>query len=266
MRNYNIQLKPARLIISLQTIALASTAKASIKTLISSDLNNNKRRKTAEPNSTSRVLATFISPVYRENINKIQEKTMNREIIKLKSIGAVFAAFLLTVFALVPFAKGQQIVCNSKSDTTKIVALEENKGADAVFNFPNDGVGHFSSTPLLSAIIEVGGNQRSCVVARFSAEALPLDNHIVYQVRIDGVPMKGHLPGFVGIATPVIADAEETDLNLERIISHDFFAVVEPGRHRVEVLFAGCCSGAPPPNSLYSYSGANVLVLDYLGI
>ncbi|MEP6902437.1 MAG: hypothetical protein ABJA66_11850, partial [Actinomycetota bacterium] len=106
---------------------------------------------------------------------------MNTENMKLKSIGAAFAAFLLTVFALVPFAKGQQIVCNSKSDTMKIVALEEIKGADAVFNFPNDGVGHFSSTPLLSAIVDIGGSGRSCLVARFSAEAMPLDNHIVYQ-------------------------------------------------------------------------------------
>ncbi|MEP6902876.1 MAG: hypothetical protein ABJA66_14075, partial [Actinomycetota bacterium] len=69
----------------------------------------------------------------------------------------------------------------------------------------------------------------------------------------------------VGVATPVIADAEETDLNLERIVSHDFFAVVEPGRHRVEVLFAGCCSGAPPPIGPFSYSGANVLTLEYVG-
>lgn len=191
---------------------------------------------------------------------------MHIENFKLKSSGAVLAAFLLTVFAFVPAAEGQQIACAGKPDTTKIVALEETRGADAVFNYPNDGVGHFSSTPLLSAVIDVGGRQPSCVLARFSAEAMPLDNHIVYQVRLDGAPMRGHLPGFIGIAAPVIADAEETDLNLERIISHDFFAVVEPGRHRVDVFFAGCCSGAPPPNSLYAYSGGNVLTLQFLGL
>lgn len=190
---------------------------------------------------------------------------MNRNTKKLELIGMVSTVFLLTVFALAPSVKAQQIECEGKSKNIKTVAVENFIGADAVYNAPNDGVGHFSSSPLLSATIEVSGRLRSCVVARFSAVAMPLDNHIVYQVRIDGVPMKGHLPSFVGIATPVVADAEETDQNLERIISHDFFATVEPGTHRVEVLFAGCCSNAPPPNSIYSFSGANVLTLEYTG-
>jgi hypothetical protein len=194
---------------------------------------------------------------------------MKEQTIKLKLTGAIFAMFLLIAFALSASVEGQvtggQIECKSKPTTMKVVGFEDYKGSDAVFNFPNDGVGHFGSTPLLSATIEVTGNQKSCLVASFSAEARPLDNHIVYQVRIDGVPMKGHLPSFVGVATPVIADAEETDLNLERIISHDFFALVAPGTHRVEVYFAGCCSGAPPKNSIYAYSGANVLMLQYTG-
>lgn len=191
---------------------------------------------------------------------------MNKEYKKLKLIGMLFSVFVLTVLAFAPSVKGQagQIECESKSKTIKVVTVEIYQGADAVFNNPGDGTGHFSSVPLLSATIDVGGRQRTCVVARFSAEAIPLDNYIVFQVRIDGVPMKGHLPSFAGIATPVVFDVEETDKNLERMVSHDFFALVEPGVHRVEVLFAGCCSQAPPPPP-YSYVGASVLTLEYTG-
>ncbi|MEP6925470.1 MAG: hypothetical protein ABI954_13465, partial [Pyrinomonadaceae bacterium] len=188
---------------------------------------------------------------------------MNTENKKLKLIGAGLAVFLLMVFAFSASANAQtaQIECESKSKAIKVVTVEQFQGANAVFNFPNDGIGHFSSTPLLSTTIDVGGRQRTCVVARFSTEALPLDNHMVFQVRVDGVPMKGHVLSFVGIPTPVVTDPEETDLNLPRMVSHDFFAVVEPGTHRVEVLFAGCCSSAPPPNSIYAYAGGSVLTL-----
>jgi hypothetical protein len=76
--------------------------------------------------------------------------------------------------------------------------------------------------------------------------------------------MKGHLPGFFGIAIPVVVDAEETDLNRERMIAHDFFAVATPGVHRVEVMWAGCCSAATPvPGFTALLSGANVLTLEY---
>ncbi len=191
---------------------------------------------------------------------------MNTDNVKLKLVGTTLAVFLLTSFAFVPFTKGQtgQIGCESKSKTIKVVAVENNQDADAVFNNPGDGVGHFSSTPLLATTIEVSGRGRSCLVARFSAVARPSDNFVVYQVRVDGVPMKGHLPGFIGIATPVVVDAEETDQNLDRMVSHDFFAVVEPGVHRIEVLFAGCCSQAPPPPP-YGSAGASVLTLEYTG-
>jgi hypothetical protein len=228
--------------------------------IIAEAVNPDQKKVAPEPQS-----AVPAKPKKISNIKQIQETKMRTEKIELTSIGAVFAAFLLTAFALVASASAQQINCASKPDTLRVVALEAAKGTDAVFNFPNDGVGHFSSTPLLAAVIDVGGVGRSCVLARFSAEAMPLDNHIVYQVRLDGVAMRGHLPDFIGIASPVIADAEETDLNLERLVAHDFFAVVEPGRHRVEVFFAGCCSGAPPPVGPYGFSGANVLALQFTG-
>jgi hypothetical protein len=45
-----------------------------------------------------------------------------------------------------------------------------------------------------------------------------------------------------GFRYPVVFDPEETDQNLPRMVSYNFFAEVLPGPHHVEVLYAGCCS------------------------
>ena len=36
-------------------------------------------------------------------------------------------------------------------------------------------------------------------------------------------------------------DPAETDKNLTRMFAYNFFEIVPPGTHRVEVPFAGCC-------------------------
>lgn len=183
-------------------------------------------------------------------------------ITKLRTMGMIFTGLLFTAFVPSSSANAQQIECDDKSKSKKVVVIEEFKNTSAVFNNPISGP--FATTPLLATTIEVTGRQPGCVTARLSAVAVPFDNYVVYQVRIDGVPMKGHLPSFFGIATPVVVDAEETDLNRERMIAHDFFAIVGPGLHRVEVMWAGCCSAATPvPGINSALSGANVLTLEY---
>lgn len=62
--------------------------------------------------------------------------------------------------------------------------------------------------------------------------------------------------------TPVVADPEETGQNLPRMTAYTFFKVVEPGTHRVEVLFAGCCSASPPASPL-AWAGSPVLAIHY---
>jgi hypothetical protein len=132
----------------------------------------------------------------------------------------------------------------------------------ATFNFPADGVGHFDT--LMSSTVDVGpGRRPSCLIAHFSTEGYPLDNSVVYQVRVDGEPMNGHMAGSGDISTPIVFDPEETNLNLPRMVSYTFFKKVGPGTHTVEVLFAGCCSGAPVPGAVAAYTGSPTLTLSY---
>ena len=163
-------------------------------------------------------------------------------------------------------ASTNQIECDSKSKHVKAVTSPDYHFTTAVFNFPSDGIGHFDPVPLLSTTIQVGKPGPSCLIAHFSAMGAPLDNHVVFQVRVDGVPMQGHLTGFVGIATPAVLDPEETDMNLPRMVSYNFFAEVQPGAHTVDVLFAGCCSAAPPPGVTMAQVGSPVLTLEYVGV
>jgi hypothetical protein len=98
---------------------------------------------------------------------------------------------------------------------------------------------------LLDTEVTVRGQAPSCLLIQFSAMAYPQDNHIIFQVLVDGVPVAGQtdFPGFPGV--PVVFDPEETDNNLGRMVSHSFVAPVAPGLRRVELRFAGCCSPNP---------------------
>ena len=93
----------------------------------------------------------------------------------------------------------------------------------------------------------------------------PTDNHTFFQVRVDGVPMVGHLAGYYGIETPSIVEPEDygnvelvSEPLLWRTLSHSFFVEVGPGVHTVEVLFAGCCG-----TSALAQTGNPVLVLQH---
>jgi hypothetical protein len=147
---------------------------------------------------------------------------------------------VVVVLALCSAARVQadQIECGSRSP--RVLAVTAPGQHVAQVDFSASG-GNLDSVPLLSASVNVSGRGASCLVAHFSTLASPQDNGIVFQVRLDGVPMEGH--GQVGgLATPVVIDPEETDQNLPRMVSYHFFAEVLPGPHTVEVLYAGCCS------------------------
>jgi hypothetical protein len=159
-------------------------------------------------------------------------------------------------------AQSNQIECGSKTNAVK-AATNSGRGTNAVYNFPADGSGHLDPVPLLTTTVKVGGGRPSCLIAHFSAMAQPLDNQIVFQVRLDGVPMEGHMSNFVGILGPVVTDPEETDLNQLRMVSYNFFKEVHPGEHTVEVFFAACCSGAPPPVGTFANALNPVLTLEF---
>jgi hypothetical protein len=178
-------------------------------------------------------------------------------------MAAVTLVIVIPLSSMRGRASHSQIECESKAQRVKAVTSPDYHFTTAVFNFPSDGIGHFDPVPLLSTTIEVGRPGPSCLIAHFSAMGDPLDNHVVFQVRVDGVPMQGHLSGFVGIATPVVSDPEETDMNLPRMVAYNFFAEVQPGVHTVDVVFAGCCSAAPPPGVTVAQVGSPVLTLEY---
>jgi hypothetical protein len=156
-----------------------------------------------------------------------------------------------------------ETACESLAPFVKAVALDGTYHATySTFNFPADGLGHFDT--LMSTTVNVGGGRTpSCLVATFSTQAYPLDNGVMFQVRVDGVAMNGHMAGAAGVSSPVVFDPEETDLNLPRMLSYTFFKRVRPGVHTVDVQFAGCCSGAPVPGAVAAYAGSPVLAIHH---
>jgi hypothetical protein len=154
----------------------------------------------------------------------------------------------------------RQTTCGS--EVTRIKSVTRPDFTPTTVDFAASG-GGLDPTPLLETTVSVAGEDRSCLVVNFSTMARPLDNHILFQVQVDGVPMEGHLSSFAGFATPVVADPEETDKNLPRMVAYTFFKEVAPGLHRVQVFFAGCCSLNAPAGSHRARAGSPVLAVHY---
>jgi hypothetical protein len=121
---------------------------------------------------------------------------------------------------------------------------------------------------VLETTISVGGTGLSCVIATFSAVLKPVDNYVVFQVTLDGVPMLGHTVHYMHPEIPVVIETEETDLDQPRMVAHQFFLRVSPGVHTVTVNAGWGSSfdpeaypGLKPP--AYPTVAAPVLSLQY---
>jgi hypothetical protein len=153
-----------------------------------------------------------------------------------------------------------QVECASATGRTKAVLYPDHRDT-IVDYYASKG---FDAVPLLATTVEVGGSGPSCLVATFSATAMPRDNAVAFQVRVDGVPMQGHLGGLNGVQVPAVADPRESIPARDRMVSFTSFAQVRPGTHRVEVLFASCCSESPPTtNGPLATVSSPVLVLHH---
>jgi hypothetical protein len=142
-----------------------------------------------------------------------------------------FAPFALAAL-LVPSVARAEIGCHTEAPIFKAVTIaEEYLPIKKLFQFQ----GPLFLEPLLETTISVGGTGSSCVLATFSAVVRPVDNYVVFQVTLDGVPMLGHTKLYVHPEIPVVVETEETDLNLPRMVSHQFFVRVGPGVHTVTV-------------------------------
>lgn len=160
---------------------------------------------------------------------------------------------------LVSHRPDRQTECGS--EVTRIQSVNRPNYTPTMVDLAASG-GALDPTPLLQTTVDVTGEDRSCLVVNFSTVAYPRDKYVVFQVQVDGVPMEGHLLGFAGFATPVVVDPEETDKNLPRMVAYTFFKQVDPGKHTVEVFFAGCCSTNPPATPR-AHAGSPVLAVHY---
>lgn len=163
---------------------------------------------------------------------------------KIRGRILVWGASVLGLVALGAESARAQVNCASAS--TAVTAVRLGGVRNATVNFsggPDYAPGAFDAAPLLTTIVNVGGTAPGCLVATLSTLPRPADNHIVYQVRVDGVPMEGHANLF-GFGTPAVSDPNMVDefYDTNRMASYTFFRRVNPGPHRVDVLFAGCCS------------------------
>lgn len=137
-----------------------------------------------------------------------------------------------------------------------------NFNTDALGN--PDPTGYFDPKPLIATSIATTADS-TCLVVHFSALAEPQDNHVMFQVRVDGKPMQGHAIFPYSIPTvqaPVVWDPEETDQNLTRMVAYSFFAAVGAGTHKIDVRFAGCCGLTGGVNVIALVRNA-VLTLQY---
>lgn len=150
-----------------------------------------------------------------------------------------FTLAALAAACLLPLGASAQGLSRCTGTLLGVAGVSLSEARTATVDFSGSG-GQLDS--LLSTEVTVRGREPSCLLIHFSALAVPQDNHIVFQVLVDGVPAPGQnsFPTFPGI--PVVFDPEESDQNNGRMVAHSFVVPVAPGLRRVELKFAGCCS------------------------
>jgi hypothetical protein len=188
-----------------------------------------------------------------------------------------FSLSLLAVPLLLPLAAQAQsavasaalaapAACEGPVGHMKSVALPGPAATNVNYAGTN---GQLEPVPLLSTSITVpGGNglfaRPSCLQAQLSAMAAPIDNWVVFQVRVDGVPMIGHpASGPNTIPVPVVSTPDDANHTYpyERPVSYTFYSEVSPGTHTVDVLWGTCCSANTGGTPVYEVFAATLNLL-----
>jgi hypothetical protein len=167
-------------------------------------------------------------------------------------------SFVVTSLALTGAASAETIVCSGPAD--KVAAIADPIPVRISTKWQDSG----AMQQILSGTISSGGPtiSPSCIVAHFSAMARIPDNYVAFRVTIDGRPMHGHVRGLAHINEPAVwtsidaADEQSTDPI--KNISHNFYAYVLPGDHRIEV-WAAAGSGLATLPTVYN----PVVTLEY---
>jgi len=190
--------------------------------------------------------------------------TLSTSLIVLAAAAAIWTALPASrveaarVATATATAAGPQIECEGVATHVKSITIPDYTPVSAAFQFPPGNM-----ELLMNTTVTIGGKGESCLAANFSAIARVTDNYIVFQVRVDGVPMEGHLSATGGIATPVVVESKySTEPDTDRMVASNFFAKLSPGTHRIEVLMAAG-SGINPAE--IPYVGSPVLTLHYKG-
>jgi hypothetical protein len=172
---------------------------------------------------------------------------------------AVALVMLATAFAV--DAMAQQIECSSPA--RKVAAVTNPAGHVITTKYQLDN-------PNLQTLLTTTINaKRGCLVAHLSGLARITDNYIVFQVRVDGVPMEGHLPGYGTVATPVVFVSidsgsppydDEQFIDPTKVVAYNFFTQLDDGAHTVEVLAA---AGSNILSPFFPSVNSLVMTLEY---
>ena len=171
------------------------------------------------------------------------------------------AAFLATLLLPASSRAGSAFPCANTS-ATKITTIVDTDGYVTMNDMNQTGF-----TSLLTGSFDVtSASPFSCIVAQLSAHSLTAltygDDYVAFQVLVDNQPMWGHLSGCQGpngTSFHCLLAANNTD-GKTMVDSHSYGFVlpnITPGLHRIEVRYAGCCSGKG------AYVGGTVLTVHH---
>jgi len=170
----------------------------------------------------------------------------------------------VVIFGFAPSSFAAPIVCRSTASTVKAVTDPDYHAITTRFQFDSPNL-----QPILSTTISVSGTGYSCIIAHLSAMARITDNYIVFQVRVNRVPMDGHLssipavPGVPVVFTSLDETSQSQDEQLSdpiKMVSYNFFKKVVPGTYTIQV-FVAAGSNIDPTNP--PMVGSPVLTLEY---
>ena len=163
---------------------------------------------------------------------------------KTLSIGLLALALMSMGLTSPSWATERQSECYTSSQQVTGVATAARHVATV--NFITTG-GHFHSAPLISATVQVT-QPGSCLVVQFQPKAHPDTGYLIYQVRVNGVPMDGQWENlFVRGAPPAFEQPgfgigrSGNPGNPQSLTTFPFLQIVGPGEYVVEVVYAVAC-------------------------
>ena len=166
----------------------------------------------------------------------------------MKTIRIVLVTFALMSGGLTSpsWATDRQSECYTSSQQVTGVATATRHVA--AVNFITTG-GQFHAIPLISATVEVT-EPGSCLVVHFQPQAHPSTAYLVYQIRVNGVPMPGQrIRNLYVLGAPPAFEQPGDDPGggeVWPLASYTFLQIVNPGMHHIEVLYAVACLGGQP--------------------